>query len=334
MSVESKVAFLPAGAMNLALALKAHENGHQVSLWFHSPESADYFSRKHKSKKLPGIKFPKGIQITTNMEEALDGTRLVSFGMPSINVLEVIQAAKPYIAQDTLILSATKGFQEIDRKYYTPSQVIEEQIPDSHNRLAVLSGPNFARQIAKGKITGTMVAAYCPETAQQVKRVFHNGEFQVDLNDDISPFDAEVMGAFKNVVGLIMGFAKTLPKYGENTGAFILQKGLSEAAVLCKALGGNPQAVMELCGVGDYALLMNSNTSRNVWAGSQFGSGKMSAEDLRNSGTTIEGMDTVRAVRSLSQEHRIFMPLTRFVYRVFYESLDPAYAVRRLLLRS
>lgn len=334
MSVESKpeVAVLPAGGMNVALAIKARGNGYEPVLWCHSEKSRRYILRRDESKDLRGVKLD-GMNSTTDLQEALTGKKIVLFAPRSWNIRDLLQKAAPFVEKDAIVVCATKGFDEYKGEYFTPSQVIEQEIPDAKDRLAVLSGPNFAKQIALGKITGTTVAAYNPETAQEVRDIFHNGRFWVDLYEG-NPRDVEIVGAFKNVVGLVMGFARTLKEYDENTGAFILQKGLQEASVLCEAMGGTSRAKMELCGIGDYGLLVNSLTSRNVKAGYEFGKGKLTIEDLMNPDRTIEGVRTAKAMRELSLKYRAFMPLTRIVYKVLYEGMEPELGIRQLLLRN
>lgn len=330
LSIESKVAYLPAGEMATALAIKGRDNGYKGVLWNHSERAQRYFDRYHQSRRLRGIKLD-GIAGKHGIEEALEGASAVFFASRSEDFAEVIETAKPHINENAILVSAIKGFVEVDGNIYTPSQIIEREIPNSKDRVAVLAGPNFARQMAEGKITGTTVVAHNLETAEHVKRIVHNDEvFRVDVYEDgLIPIEA--ITAFKNVVGLIMGFARTLPEYGENTGALILQKGLAEAAMLCEALGGDPKAIMELVGVGDYGLLMNSKTSRNVKAGIAFGRGRIDLEGLLNSDITIEGIKTVKAIRKLAREYKVSMPLALTVYRVLYTHRDSAYAVRRLL---
>lgn len=336
MSKESKVAFFPAGEMNTALALKADRNGHQATIWFHSEDSFQFFQRTQESPRLEGIKLTN-IKGTTDKAEALADAEMVFLTPRSWDLRSLLREIKPFIREDAIIVTVTKGFDDLDGNYYTPSQVIRQEIPASENRIAVLSGPNFARQIAEGKITGTTVVSYQDgeKAAKRVSKVLHNGLFWVDLYKG-NPVDVEVIGAFKNVVGLVMGFARTIPEYSENTAAFILQKGLDEASRLCEAMGGNPKAIMQLCGVGDYGLLMNSTTSRNVQAGETFGRGETDLTELMdpNSKKTVEGVRTVKAIRALSKEYRVFMPLSRIVYKVLYEGMNPSYAVRRLLLRN
>lgn len=333
LSAESRIAFLPAGEMNTALALKAQRNGHQVTLWFHSDKAYDHFQATCENPRLEGIKLP-GIRGTTDIEEVLYGARMVVFGPRARDFETTLRDAAPFIESDAKLVSVTKGFIEIDGEYLSPSQLILRKVQSARDRTAVLLGPNFARQIAEGKITGTTVAAYSPDTAKAVKDVFDNGTFWVDIYSGANPLDAEIIAAFKNVTGLAMGFGRSLPEYAENTGGFILQKGLQEAALLCEAMGGDPKAIMELCGVGDFGLLMNSTTSRNVEAGEDFGMGRKSLEELMDPDKTVEGIGTAKAVRALALRHRVFMPLTRTVYKVLYEGMDPSFAVRRLLMRG
>lgn len=323
------IAFLPAGEMNSALAVKAQKNGYQGCFWFHSARSLAFFRQTNQNPRLKGIDLT-GIQGSTSLADTLRGAKLVVFASRSWDLRELVNLARPFMEEEAIIASAVKGFSKDSGRYITPSEVIEHWIPGSKNRVAVISGPNFAEQIARGSITGTTVAAYNQEAAKQVREVFHNESFRVDLYKG-DPRDVEIIGAFKNVVGLIMGFTRTLPEYDENTGALILQKGLSEAALLCKAMGGDPMAIMELCGIGDYGLLMNIRTSRNVRAGEAFGRGEIDLDGLLNSDTTVEGVRTSEEVRQLARENRVFLPLARAVSRVLFDDIDPAIAVRTLL---
>ena len=336
LSPESKVAYLPAGEMGTALAVKGRANSFHGTIWHHSKEAQRHFDTLHESRRLRGIKLDR-IDGTHHIGEAIEGAQAVFIASRSEHFEEVIDAARPYIEDGALLVSATKGFVEVDGKFYTPTQIIAQQVSHARERTAFLAGPNFARQIAEGKLSGTTVVSYNLDTAEDVKTIIHNDDlFRVDIHQG-DPVPAEAVSAYKNVVGLIMGFAQTLPEYGENTGALILQKGLAEAVTLCTVLGGDPKAVMELYGVGDYGLLMNSITSRNVRAGIAFGRGKKNLEELLHSDITIEGVRTVRAIRKLAREHGIYLPLALTVYRVLYTGRQPADAmdlVRSLLRRN
>lgn len=326
---ESEVSFLPAGEMGAALAVIAARNGCKPRAWFHSKESFDHFQMIGESPHLEGVPLD-GITVKNNIKEAVEGAKVVCFVLRSANFVEVVRNAQFFIDENALLVTGTKGFIEYNGKFNTATQVIEQEIPHSKDRVVALGGPNFADQIARGKLTGTTMAAYNQEAAAQAKEIFHNGTFRVDLYRG-KPTDLEIVGAFKNVVGLVMGFARTLEEYDENTGALILQRGLREASILCKAMGGNPNVVMELCGVGDYGLLMNSTTSRNVQAGEAFGRGEKTLNELINSDVTIEGIQTTKAIRWFFKQHRVFLPLALNAYRVLYNGRKPAYAVRRLL---
>lgn len=331
MFVESHIAGIPAGAMVTALMKKVGGDGD--ILWFHSDESFNHFLATNESQKLPGIKLP-GVSGTTNLQEALRGKNVVFLALRSWDLRTTLQLAVPYIDPDALIITGSKGFDEYEDKYYTPSQVIEQLIPGSRERVAVISGPNFAKQIALGKITGATVAAYKKETSLRVRELFNHRDkkdFLVYLYKG-NPEDIEVVGAFKNVVGLVMGFARSLDNYDENTGALILQRGLYESSLLCRAMRCDPKVVMEACGVGDYGLLMNSMSSRNVKAGYNFGIGIWSIDDLMNPERTIEGVRTVKAVKELAGKRIALMHLSAYAYKVIYEGMNPKDAVENLLL--
>lgn len=327
---EYDIAFVPDGEMNTALAVNASRNGHKVTIFFHQQESLKYFLETNESnrKKLEGIKLT-GVIGTTDLEEALAGRDILVFTPRSQDLRDYARQAAPFYRTQKMVV-CTKGIDEHEGKFHTSSRVVEQEIPAIKDNLSVLLGPNFAHEIARGKITGTTVAAHNYETAEMIKDAFGNDRFWVDVYHG-DPFDIEIVSAFKNVVGLVMGFSRTLPDYGENTEAFILQKGLLEARVLCQAMGGNFQAIMELAGFGDYALSMKGFSSRNVEAGYRFGMGELTVDDLKDSKQTLEGVRAVRIIRELSRQLRIMMPITRGVDQVLYHGAKPSRIVECLL---
>lgn len=331
--IEYDTAFVPAGEMNTALALVVSKNGHQATLWFHSDKSFNHFLETNESPndRLKGIKL-EGIKGVLGMEEAITGKDIIFLTPRAKDLREIIQRLAPIIRKSQIVVIGTKGIDEHHGHYYTPTQVIEQEIPDIKDRLAVLSGPNFAKQIALDKITGTTVAAYINEVGEAVKDSLDNENFWVDLYEG-NPFDVELIGAYKNVVGLAIGFAMTLDNYDENTGAFILQKALKEAEVLCEAMGCNRRVLMELCGIGDLALFMNSATSRNVEAGYKFGTGEWTREDLFVPDRTIEGVRSARIIRELARQYRVLMPLTRGVDQVIHQGANPGWVIKTLLAK-
>lgn len=329
MRVESNIAFLPAGALNTALAKKLG----QGTLWFHSDDSYNHFLGTNESPALAGIDLA-GINGTNCLKESLMGKKVIFFSPRSRDLRTTLQDSTPYIEDNALMVFGTKGFDEYKGRFYTSSQVVEQVIPGSRNRVAFISGPNFAMQIAMGKITGTTVAAYRRETALRVREIFNHKEekdFLVYLYKG-DPMDVEVVGAFKNVVGLVMGFARSLDNYDENTGALILSRGLHEASLLCEAMGCNPKVIREVCGVGDFGLLMNSMSSRNVKAGYMFGNRDMTIDELKDPKHTIEGVWAVKAVKELAGKRLALMHLAAYAYEVIFEEMDPKVAVRDLLM--
>lgn len=336
--LEEEIGFIPFGSMNFALADKVYRNGYPIIAWCHGEESFQFFQKTREIKQLPDLKFPdgSGIRITTDIQEALENRKIIFVTPPSWFLRDTLEQAAPYISSDAILVCGTKGFDEYKGKFYTPSQVIEQIIPNSHNRLAVVSGPNFAGQIFRGITTATMVAAHKRRISQAVKEVLssnNNGEskdFLVRIYNG-NPQDVEIVGAFKNVVGLVMGFVRTLEHYGENTGASILPQSLYEAAVLCKKMGRSSRAVWQLPGVGDMSLLMNSKSSRNVEAGENFGNGIWDLNYLLDPNHTIEGVRTVKAVRWLVGRHIRAMPLAAYAYEILYGGMNPQQATRDFL---
>lgn len=317
--------------MSSALALVAAKNGFKPTVWFHSEQSFSHFQHTGESSYLPGKNLrDNGVLGTNSLEEALEGAKLTCWSPRAKNFVETIQNAKPFINIDIPRVTATKGFIFYNGLYLTPSEILEAEIPGSKSKTVTLSGPNFADQIAKGKISGTTIAGYDSKAVSDVWETFHNPLFRVDQYQ-YRPKDLELVGGYKNIVGLIMGFVRTLDEYDENAGALVLQKGLEEAAELCVATGGTKYAIMELCGVGDYGLLMNSTTSRNVEAGEDFGSGKKTLDQIKNSEITIEGVEAAKAVPWFCKQFNIRLPLGMAAYRVLYKNKDPKLAVNWLL---
>lgn len=337
MQVET-IGAIPTSSMNMALVYLALRNGYYVDLGFYSEESRAHFLEKREIKQLPNIKFPDtdNLTIAASIPEAVKDKKIVFVSPRSWDLRTTLESATPYIQSDAILVCGTKGFDEYQGKFYTPSQVIEQIIPNSRNRLVMVSGPNFAGQIINGIVTATTVAAHKRRVAQVVKDILdtdNNGngrDFLVNIYRG-NPQDIEIVGAFKNVVGLVMGFARTLDHYGENTGASILTEGLCEASLLCKKMRRSSRAVMQLPGIGDYGLLMNSMSSRNVEAGYNFGMGQWDLEYLMNPDHTIEGIRTVKAVRYLAGKYIKHMPLAAYAYEILYAGKDSQQATKEFL---
>ncbi len=336
MPVETdKRGFIPASSMNLALCAKTGFHG---TLWFHAEDSLDRFLNTRKIRQLPSIRFRKRLDIscTNDINAAVSGKNVIFVTPRSWDLRSTLIQAKqsPDLDPNAIWICGTKGFDESEGKFYTPSQVIEEIIPGSRNKIAIVSGPNFSDQMIKGAVTTTVVAAYERETALRVKKLFNNNDkhdFIVNIYRG-DPRDVEVVAAFKNVVGLVMGFARTLKgRYRSNTGAAILHRGVLEAGLLCKAMGRNPDVLLQSCVIGDYGLLMNSMKSRNVRAGYNFGKGEWDLNYLKDPDHTIEGVRTVKAAATLAGKYISRMPLTAYAYLVLYEGMNPQRAAMDLL---
>lgn len=336
-SPESKVAYLTGGGMGTMLAKKAAENGYNPMLWFHSPESFEFFTSRHQSPRLKGVHLPPNIRGTLDIEEALYGASLVCFVTPSRFLDETARLAQPYIKSATPTFSAIKGFVYLaDRdEYVTPSQDIREAVPQLTDAdVGVMAGPNFVKEAARGVPTVTTVASPNPDIAKKVKEVHATSNFYVKENPNVDMEDVEKISAFKNVVGLLMGYVMSMPRNrrGQNTYGFVFQQGLSEAEILIEGTGGNPDVVKEPCGAGDLALLMDiKRKSRNVNAGYRYGKGEATIEDLKDPKETVEGIFTIEAVMALIEKHHLRMPMTRLMYRVVKGELDVSEAAKRLL---
>ena len=324
----SKVSVIGAGSWGTALAILLEKNGHEVTLWSHREEEAKELakSREHKSK-LPGVQIPERIEITGNLENALQAKDVLVFAVPSVAVRSTAKKVAPYVKKGQLIVNVAKGIEETT--LMTLTDIIEEEIPGAKG--CVLSGPSHAEEVSRGLPTTCVVGAKDKETAEFLQNVFMSPVFRVYISPDI--LGIELGGALKNVIALAAGTADGLG-YGDNTKAALITRGITEIARLGIAMGAKADTFYGLSGIGDLIVTCASKHSRNRKAGYLMGQGRSMQQAMDEVNMVVEGVYSAKAGLALSQKYKVEMPIIEQVNKVLFEGKAPAAAVKELMVRD
>lgn len=319
------IAVIGAGGWGTALAVMADKYGSRVSLWSPFEEEVTAIRRHDEHKKLlPGVAVPPSIRLTTDIACAKKAD-LVVLAVPSFAVRKTAARLADVIRPGTIIANAGKGLEDTTLKRF--SQVIAEAVPAA--RVAVLSGPSHAEEVARGVPTTVVSASEDAATAEEVQERLMNPSFRIYVNQDVT--GVELGGALKNVIALAAGVVDGLDM-GDNTKAALMTRGLAEMARLGVALGAHTDTFAGLAGMGDLIVTCGSMHSRNRRAGILIGQGIPPEDAVRTVGT-VEGYLAARAAWSLAQQAGVDMPITEQCYRVCYEGQSPKAALYALMGR-
>jgi glycerol-3-phosphate dehydrogenase (NAD(P)+) len=321
------IAVLGAGSWGTALAILLSGNGHRVHLWGHLYEEIEPLIRGRENRQyLPGVAFPSTLYPEIHLNKALEDASELLIAVPSHAFQSLTANMAPLLHPATGITWATKGFEPGTQRLL--SQVAAEQLPG--RELAVISGPTFASEVARGLPTAVTVAASTHGHAERMAELLHAPWFRAYTSDDL--VGVQVGGASKNVLAIAAGIADGLG-FGANTRAALITRGLTEIMRLGLNLGGKQETFMGLAGLGDLVLTCTDNQSRNRRMGLALAEG-LSLEQARTRiGQEVEGVHAAQEVYALSQRHGVEMPISEQVYRVLYEDLAPKQAVDNLLER-
>ncbi len=284
--------------------------------------------RRENVRYLPGIPFPPNLSACPDLAECLADVRDVLVAVPSHGLRGTLEAIKPLLGPDTRVCWATKGFELHTGKL--PHQVAAEVL-GADRRMAVLSGPTFAKEVGAGLPTAMTIAANDPEFAASLARSLSSGTFRAYTSDDI--IGVEVGGAVKNVLAIAAGMSDGLG-FGANTRIALINRGLVELMRLGVALGAKRETFMGLAGMGDLVLTCTDNLSRNRRMGLALAAGKSIDEAQQEIQQVVEGVLAAEAVKEVADELGIEMPICRQVYGILYEGVDPRAAVEALMTRQ
>ncbi len=323
-----KIAIIGDGGWGTTLAILLAKKGFAVSLWGPLPDYVKFLHRKRENVKfLPSVKIPREVNISSDIEEVTEGAKIVVLVVPSHFMREVVMKLKGIKSGGAIILSASKGIE--NDTLMRMSEVIVDVLGEQ--KIAVLSGPSIAREVAK-EIPTTVVASSVDETiADEIQKVFATERFRVYTNSDV--IGVELGGALKNIIAIAAGIADGLG-FGTNAKAALLSRGLVEITRLGVAMGARAGTFSGLSGIGDLVTTCISPYGRNRKVGEQIGKGKKLSQILKSMEMVAEGVRTSKSVYELSNKFAIEMPITREVYRVLYEDKDPLQAVTELMGRK
>ncbi len=326
-----KVAVLGGGAWGTALAKVLADKGDEVSLWCRAQELANQINATHSNPKyLPTAQLPENLTATHDLRSALERATMVLFVAPSHATREVARLAADMIPAHVPIVSATKGIENESLEFV--DQILEAELPAScKSRLAFLSGPSFAKELAAGLPTGVVIASKNDHVRETVMKRFHAPYMRTYGSRDV--VGVECGGALKNVVAIASGTAEGLG-FGHNTRAMLITRGLAEVVRLAMARGGEPLTLAGLAGMGDLVLTCTGELSRNKTVGVELGRGRKLPEILASLGHVAEGVKTTKSAFDLSKKLGIEMPIVRETYAVLYEDKPAAQAVRDLMSRE
>lgn len=308
-----EIAVIGGGSFGTALANAIAHGGNPVYLWMRDAQRAQQCDKERENAHyLPGITLSDNVQVTSDLNGAMVNSDLVFISVPSISFRQVTQQIKPLLKASAHVVSTTKG---IDRTDFTVmSQILEQELPT--HAIGALSGPNFAKEMAAGEITGSVIASENSELIAAVQKVLGSSSFKVYSNDD--RYGVELAGALKNIYAIIAGMADARD-CGRNTMALLMTRALAEMGRFAHSLGANPMTFLGLAGVGDLILTCGSNMSRNYRLGYALASGKSFEKSVKEIGQVVEGVNTLRVVKQKADEMNIYMPLVSALYALLFE---------------
>ncbi len=331
-----KIAVLGDGGWGTTLAILLCRKGFKVSLWGAFPEYSKQLDKKRVNAKfLPEIKIPKEIVITHDLGYALSGAGLIIMAVPSQYLRSVLKRVKRFAyPRNAIYLSVTKGIEVGSLKRM--SEVIDEELRGI--KLAVLSGPTIAHEVALGVPTAAVIASHDKAVRRYLQGVFISDKFRLYTNDDV--IGVELGGSFKNIIAIACGISDGLG-FGTNTKAALLSRGLAEISRLGKAMGAKSSTFSGISGLGDLVTTCISPYSRNRFVGEQVGKGK-SLQQIKNhmqmpacrQAGIAEGIPTAKSAYHLSLKYKVEMPIVREVYCVLYKNKSPLKAVKDLMGRE
>jgi glycerol-3-phosphate dehydrogenase (NAD(P)+) len=327
-----KIAIIGGGSWGtaLAIALSRSSRRHRLTLWAHSAEIVEMLSvRRVNEIYLPDFELPAEVEVTGGLEKALTGADIVLGVMPSAHAREIYHAMSPFAGPDSVFVSATKGL-EPDTHARISEVIAEELSLDSSSRIAVLSGPSFAYEVAAGDPTAVVLASAVATLASEIQEEFSGPRFRLYTNDDV--IGAEIAGAVKNVIAIAAGICTGL-ELGTNAVAALVTRGLAEMTRLAVALGGRRETLSGLAGLGDLILTATGELSRNRSVGIELGKGRELKEILGSTRRVAEGVGSAAATLELARRAQVEMPITEQVHTVLAAGRVTRDAIRELMER-
>ncbi len=325
---KKKVTILGDGGWGTALALVLSRKGLRPTLWGAFPKYIDELRKTRKNSKfLPDVNLPESIVLSSELQEAVNDCDVIVIAVPTLFLRDVLKKLKECSLDGKIIISGTKGIE--NKSLLTPTQIIKEYL--QRVKLAVLSGPSHAEEVAHNIPTCIVITSNDKSIAEKGQSIFMESRFRVYTSDDV--LGVELGGALKNIVAIAAGICDGL-KFGANTKAALLSRGLQEIIRLGVAMGAKAETFFGLSGMGDLVTTCISPYGRNRAVGERIARGERLGKILKSMEMIAEGVYTTRSAHDLAVRYNIEMPITLEVYRVLYENKDPLQSISDLMLRA
>jgi glycerol-3-phosphate dehydrogenase (NAD(P)+) len=320
-----------AGSWGSALAIVLAPRFERIRLWAHEADLVErMFSTRVNDIFLPGFSLPPSVEPTADLGYALENGDIVVGVMPSRFARRLYREMLPHLNPGMRFVSATKGLEQgtLARMSEVARQVIGEKFAP---RIAVLSGPTFAREVARGEPTAVVIASEDQELAASIQREFSGPTFRLYTNDD--PVGVEVGAALKNIIAIGAGICDGLG-LGNNSLAALITRGLAEITRLAMALGGHSKTLAGLAGLGDLVLTCNGDLSRNRSVGTELAKGRRLSDIVNSMNMIAEGVETTAAAVDLARKLQVNMPITEQMDAILQGRIAPRDAIRELMERT
>jgi len=319
------------GSFGTALANVLAVNCEEVRLWGREPTVVEAINTRHENPTyLPGIPISERVRATQDLEEALAGAEMVVLATPSHATREVLARAKAFLPRNVPIITVSKGIE--NETLLTMTELLEDCLPeDFHPYIAVLSGPSFAKELARRMPTVVTIASHWDKVAVRCQKALQTETFRSYTSTDV--VGVQYGGALKNVIAIAAGMADGLGM-GHNARAAIITRGLAEITRLAVRKGANPLTLSGLSGMGDLVLTCTGELSRNRHVGMELGKGRKLPDILGQMKEVAEGVKTARSARDLSLKTGVELPICQEVYLIAYEDKNAKKAVVDLMTRQ
>jgi len=323
-----RIAVVGGGAWGSALAIHLARSGSDVDLWIREAELVQrLIDRRDNPLYLPGVRFPRSVRPHDDLAEAVEGAELVVAAVPSLYARQVYRELSAFLAQGTVLVVAAKGIEA--ETLALPLEVARDEIA-SAGSLAILSGPSFAAEVARGIPTAIVVAAEDDALARRVQSALSDGNLRLYTNQD--PLGVQLAGALKNVIAIAVGVADGLGM-GANVLAALITRGLAEISRLGRKMGAQSSTFSGLAGLGDLVLTCTGELSRNRSVGRRLGRGERLEDILESRRSVAEGVRTTLSAWTLAQRHQVRMPIVEETHRILYLDGSPEQSLERLMTR-
>jgi len=324
----TRVAVMGSGSWGTAFGLVLSDAGNEVTLWARRPELAEAITTKHRNPDyFPDLELPWGLRAVADPDAATAAAEFVVLAVPSQTLR--INLSSWHLPAEAVVVSLAKGI-ELGTGLRM-SQVVAEAADLPDERIAVVTGPNLAREIAERQPSASVVASTSLATAEAVQAVCHTARFRAYTNTDV--VGCELGGAAKNVIALAVGIAGGIG-FGANATASVITRGLAEITRLGIALGADPYTLSGLAGLGDLVATCSSPLSRNRRFGEELGRGRTVAEIAASTRQIAEGVKSCASIQALAREHGVELPIVEAVAAVVAGELTPRDMITALMSRS